>query len=174
MKSRIVREAFFLIICLVFLTNFMGCSTANITAPPEQPPILIGEDNYTKSNPGILSMYDQSNRNMPISIHAPSNLNAKLVVTTPGDLNLACRLNWRDNSDNESGFRIERRCGEEGVWNWVGHVNSGIVFYIDETLECDRTYYYRAHAYRDGINSPSSNAVLVSTRSFVDEREQKS
>jgi hypothetical protein len=90
---------------------------------------------------------------------APSNLGAH--ATTKSQINLT----WRDNSSDESGFRIERRQDGSATWIEIDTVNANISVYSDFGLECDTTYHYRVRAYRDsdGQYSEYSNTDSATT-----------
>ena len=62
------------------------------------------------------------------AINAPSALTG---TWTPALLTLS----WNDNSNNESGFLIERKQGANGVFKALDTVDSDIVFYQDEDLD---------------------------------------
>jgi len=66
-------------------------------------------------------------------------------------------LNWSDNSNNESGFRIERKTGSIGSYTQIANVAANIRSYIDSTVNTGITYCYRVRAYNSTGESPSSN-----------------
>ena len=87
----------------------------------------------------------------------PDNLTATSVSQTQID------LAWTDNSDNESGFRIER--SPDGITDWtqVADVSANHVSYSDGDLTCGKTFYYRVRAYNAGGNSDYSNIAHATT-----------
>lgn len=90
------------------------------------------------------------------TILAPSNLKAEILSEKK------VLLTWRDNANNEEGFKIERR--EEGKdWVEIGKVGFNTVNYTDSNLTPGKTYYYRVRAYNSSINSDYSNEVSVTT-----------
>jgi len=88
---------------------------------------------------------------------APTNLVAEATSASRVD------LSWQDNSDNESGFRIERLTGTGGSYDPVGEVGADVFFYSDLGLIGDTPYYYRVRAYGKGGNSPYSNIAAAKT-----------
>ena len=88
---------------------------------------------------------------------APTNLVAEATSSSRVD------LSWQDNSDNESGFRIERLTGTGGSYDPVGEVGADVFTYSDLGLVGDTPYYYRVRAYGKGGNSPYSNIVSAKT-----------
>jgi hypothetical protein len=72
------------------------------------------------------------------------------------------QLDWTDNSDNETGFIIER--ADDGVtFNQVGTVGAGVIQFVDTGLTAATEYRYRVLATNDGGNSAPSNTVVVTT-----------
>jgi hypothetical protein len=71
---------------------------------------------------------------------APTNLVA--VGLAPGQLNLT----WNRTSTNESGFRIERKPGTNGVYQTIGSTLAGVTNFVDATAVPANTYVYRVKA----------------------------
>lgn len=95
------------------------------------------------------------------TLHAPSELHA--VPVSAHQIN----LNWHDNSNNESGFKIERRI--DGTINFepVGQVNANITEFQNTGLAPNTTYIYRVYAFaNNAFNSPYSNTA--NARTFQD------
>jgi hypothetical protein len=80
---------------------------------------------------------------------APSGLNAI------GSSNTVV-MNWNDNSNNEDGFRIERKVAS-GSWSFLANTGAGQNAYQDSGLSYGTTYWYRVFAYNSGGTSNSSN-----------------
>lgn len=55
-------------------------------------------------------------------------------------------LNWQDNSNNETGFIIERAAGREGFAE-VARVRANATTWTDEAIDFDQEYTYRVAAY---------------------------
>jgi hypothetical protein len=87
---------------------------------------------------------------------APSEL-----VTTPV-LSSRVDLTWQDNSDNESGFRIERRTSS-GSYSQIATVGAGVTSYSSSGLSASTTYYYRVRAYSAAGNSDYSDEASTTT-----------
>ncbi len=87
---------------------------------------------------------------------APSGLTARAVGSRQVD------LAWTDGSDDETGFRIERREGT-GAFAAVGNVGAGVAAYSDTSAEPNRGYTYRALAVNLGGDSAPSNPATAAT-----------
>ncbi|NLX90404.1 MAG: hypothetical protein GXZ07_02240 [Firmicutes bacterium] len=87
---------------------------------------------------------------------APSDLAAEAVSRSQ------ITLSWKDNSDNETGFKIERRTSG-GSYVQIATLGANKRSYTDTGLSPNTSYYYRVRAYNSVGNSPYSNEVVVST-----------
>jgi predicted phage tail protein len=87
----------------------------------------------------------------------PSNLDAFTVS------NSQVNLSWADNSNNEEGFKIERKTGVTGDWNFLAAVGSGITLYNNINLVPSTEYLYRVYAYNSVGNSVYSNIDSATT-----------
>ena len=88
---------------------------------------------------------------------APSNLEAIAISSTRID------LVWRDNSDNELGFKIERNTVVGGSYTEIGIVDADITTYSDIGVSPDTTYYYKVRAYNKGGNSDYTSLASATT-----------
>lgn len=91
---------------------------------------------------------------------APSGL----VVTVPSQ-NGRLNLNWTDNSNNESGFKIER-CTGANCTNFalIGTVGTDVTSIANSNLSRRTTYGYRVYSYNASGNSAYSNVSYGTTR----------
>lgn len=92
----------------------------------------------------------------PVPI-APSNLVATVASSTQ------INLSWRDNSSNETGFKIERKTGATGVWAQIGTVAANVVSFSNTGLVRAVPYFYRVRAYNAAANSGYSNQIGATT-----------
>jgi len=69
------------------------------------------------------------------------------------------RLKWVDNSNNEEGFKIERR-EENGNWIMIATVGKDATEYVDRQVSATK-YFYRVKAFSKDAESNYSNQVSV-------------
>jgi hypothetical protein len=87
---------------------------------------------------------------------APNGLTATVSAKTK------ITLTWADNSNNETGFRIER--STDGTnFTEIGTVGANATSATNSGLTRRTTYYYRIRAYNASGNSSYSNTVSVAT-----------
>ncbi len=72
-------------------------------------------------------------------------------------------LSWQDNSDNEDGFKIERRGGGSDAWTRVATVPANATAYQDEGLRDNTSYSYRLRAYNTAGHSPYCETAAATT-----------
>lgn len=89
---------------------------------------------------------------------APTMLTA--TVAGPSQINLS----WRDNSNLESGYRVERRTLAQTSWTVIsGTLPTNSENYADTGLASGVVYYYRVQAYNSGHTSAYSNEASAIT-----------
>ena len=94
-------------------------------------------------------------------IAAPTNLSARAATANRVD------LSWKDNSNNEVGFKIERSFeGADGPFVQISVVTVGIQRWSNVGVPADKTIWYRVRAYGSLGNSEYSNVVQVRTPPF--------
>ena len=73
-------------------------------------------------------------------------------------------LEWDDVSNNETGFKIERRTGTGGTWAQIATVGANTESYLDSGLASNTYYQYRIRSYNDVGNSSYSNIDSSTTK----------
>jgi hypothetical protein len=99
-----------------------------------------------------------------------------LVPLTPSDLitqpvsDSQIQLDWADNSDNETGFEIERSSsGSTGPFDIVTTVAANAITFTDNNLESYTHYCYRVRAVNDHGHSGYSNTSCATTQTSVND-----
>jgi hypothetical protein len=78
----------------------------------------------------------------------------------------AIQLDWSDNADNETGFRIERRISD-GSYSTLTTVDADVITYTDSSCAAGTTYDYQIIAYND--NGDADAAEVSATTYTVQE-----
>jgi len=74
-------------------------------------------------------------------------------------------LGWTDNSNNEDGFKIERKLGTSGTYTQIGTTGANVNVYADSGLQFGKVYCYRVRAYNSAGNSGYSSQKCATTLS---------
>jgi hypothetical protein len=91
-------------------------------------------------------------------VKLPSNLKAEALSQTE------IKLEWKDNSNNETGFYIEARQGEGGPIQPI-QVPAGTTTYKHVNLVAGKKYIYRIRAFNMDETSGFSGEVIAATKS---------
>jgi murein DD-endopeptidase MepM/ murein hydrolase activator NlpD len=84
---------------------------------------------------------------------------AKLWPQNPTDLVIvgsttsSLSMTWRDNANDEAGYRVYRWRGEDDTWILVGELAANSTSYTDHNLNCDTAYYYKVSAANENRES---------------------
>ncbi|MFP4394519.1 MAG: fibronectin type III domain-containing protein [Anaerolineales bacterium] len=70
-------------------------------------------------------------------------------------------LTWQDNSDNESGFKLDWL--RNGVWTELSALSAGQTTYDHTGLSCNTDYGYRLYAYNDDGKSDATPIITTTT-----------
>ncbi len=71
-------------------------------------------------------------------------------------------LSWRDNSDNESHFVIDRKIKGDSAWSVIAETGMNITNWADRSIASYTTYYYRVAAKNSVGLSAFSDSIEVS------------
>lgn len=92
---------------------------------------------------GLSSFSNEDNAQVPDSSpDPPSYLDGEFLWGS-----CQVRLSWSDSSNNEQGFKIERRAEWEPSFQEIGSVESNVTQFYDPNVDRDTIYYYRVKAY---------------------------
>lgn len=86
---------------------------------------------------------------------APGNL---VAVEQSGEV----RLNWQDNSSDETGFRVERSEDGGASWTETGNLSADATTYVDAAVTAGQSYRYRVIAFNAAGDSSASNEASIS------------
>ncbi|MBN1670817.1 MAG: hypothetical protein JXR37_07285 [Kiritimatiellae bacterium] len=107
---------------------------------------------------------------------SPQEVRVLITVTppvppdAPGDLSAVARsatevqLTWTDNSDNEAGFKIDRRQSMTDVWVRIAAPDADMTQYADVGLPAATKFYYVIKAYNTAGNSACSEPAYAATQ----------
>ena len=116
------------------------------------------------ASPNVAGDWDFSEQSDEISVittpNSPSLLSAKATSSS------SIVLTWKDNSNNEDGFKIQRKegeCDSTNSWSQIAIKEANIKTHTNTGLTSNTTYSYRVRAYNAGGNSAYSNCASVKT-----------
>ena len=109
-------------------------------------------------NSSLNSAYSTTVSATTPGITPPSELNARAISSTQ------IALTWRDNSNNESGFKLEWARSNSGPWNEVRIATNSTSYTLDGCA-AGATYWFRIRAYNSTTNSLYSNTASATTPS---------
>ena len=72
-------------------------------------------------------------------------------------------LTWTDNSNNESGFKLERTGADGNTFSLLVSLHSDTTSFLDSTVQEGKTYKYRIKAYNQNVESLYSNESIILT-----------
>jgi hypothetical protein len=90
-------------------------------------------------------------------VEAPSDLSATGASPTRVD------LTWKDNSNNEVGFKLERSV-DQASWTQIALIAADREAFSNSGLAAGTTYYFRIRAYRAGKDTDYSNVATTKTQ----------
>ena len=91
-----------------------------------------------------------SSRYFRTAVGPPPNAPSDLIATPMSSSRI--NLTWQDNSDDETGFKIERKT-VSGSYSQIATVGANVSSYSSSGLGANTTYYYRVRAYKDTVSS---------------------
>lgn len=93
----------------------------------------------------------------------PAKPNAPSALTATAKSSSQIDLAWADNSDNETGFKIERCQTSNCSFAQIATVGAGVITYSDPGLPPQTEYTYRVCAYNAGGDSGYSDSASATT-----------
>jgi len=98
----------------------------------------------------------------PLELFTADPPNAPSLLTMTPLSTTKIRLNWQDNSSNETGFKVYGKASG-GVYALVATLGAGVQTYEWTGLTSNTVYYAKVLAYNTSGNSAYSNEVYAST-----------
>ena len=100
---------------------------------------------------------DNENKDSETIPNPPKNLSGSVISSTQ------INLSWTDKSNNETGFKIERKTGT-GSYVIVGTIDSNLSTFTNTELVPNTTYTYRVSSFNTfGNSSTYSNEISLTT-----------
>ncbi|MGI5879001.1 MAG: stalk domain-containing protein [Syntrophomonadaceae bacterium] len=87
---------------------------------------------------------------------------SELMATAISDSQI--KLGWKDNANNESGFKLERSLTQVGGYTQIAELPAGSAAYDDKGLTASTTYFYRVKAYNSAGDSNYSSLTSATTQ----------
>jgi chitodextrinase len=127
----------------VFLGTTSGTSytASGLIAGAEYCFKIVAYDNVGNNSPASVQLCATTFTPRVAAPIAPSNL------AVGGMTSASVTLNWQDNSNNETGFQIERATTATGPWSVVGLTGVNVISYTDTAVAPSTTYYYQVSAF---------------------------
>ena len=104
-----------------------------------------------------VARYNHCLATQSLSLPPPTGLKATTVSSFRID------LTWRDNSNNETGFRVQRRLKDSADWVEIGRTNANATRFSNSGLSPGTYYRYRLQAFNDSESSFFSNEAAATT-----------
>src|SRR5690606_40295597 len=82
----------------------------------------------------------------PMTYPAPQPPSATSKLAATGVSTSQIDLTWQNNSNNETGFVIERASSSDGPFSFVGAVAANVTSFENTGLNANTRYYYKVRA----------------------------
>ncbi len=138
----------------------------------------VGQNVISYSDTSLISGSSYSYRIYSYNSKGNSSYSSEVLISTQSIPNLPTNLkvlingmskvdiSWVDGSNNEDGFKIERKSGT-GSYSLIATVGQNIVSYTDTGLDASTNYTYRVYSYNIKGNSNFSNEVSIQTPNLL-------
>ncbi len=119
-------------------------------------------DAGTYSNIKVIAMDDAGGRgessfNLTVNNFDPAVAPTSLIATTQGPSSI--KLDWTDNSTDETGFKVYRSLNSNGPYSEITTLGANSLTFTNNTgLTSNTIYYYKVTAYKSTVESESNIA----------------
>jgi len=129
---------------------------SNITEPFTAGLVVTANQNGSLAT-ATFSNITWPNGTTPSTPNIPGTLSANTLSSSQ------INLSWTDNSNNETGFKIERKTGAGGSYAQIATVGANVTSYNNTGLTAATAYYFRVRATNSTGDSGYSNEANAST-----------
>ena len=107
----------------------------------------------------MISCKKSNDGNVEVTPLSPTELKSTIISISQID------LTWKDNSTNETGYKIERKAGS-GIFSEIGSTSKDITTFSDKSVSANTNYTYRVYSFNNaGKSIQYSNEVSIQSTS---------
>ncbi len=141
----------------------VGAPAANATSFSDSTGLVAGTTYYYRVR-ATNALGDSANASVASATTASTPAAPSTLVATPAAGSLQINLTWVDNSNNETGFIIERSPNGTDTWTQVGMPAANATSFSDSSgLSEGTAYFYRVRATDALGDSANSNVATATT-----------
>ncbi|MBX7221352.1 MAG: fibronectin type III domain-containing protein [Blastocatellia bacterium] len=129
-------------------------ASGNVTLAVTDDALLLGQYSFTVQATDSCGQTTRTSFRLIVRLPGPTGLTAQR------DQSSQVQLRWADNSDNEAGFKIERRT-EGGTFALLTVTAPNVTQFTDQSTEPGVRYTYRVRAFKQAGDSDPSNEATV-------------
>lgn len=158
----------------------LGTITASgvtLTTDPSSTAVAIGDDtdlifSVPTGSPGAISAslaIPSDDAASPFDITITGSVVTPTIPTAPSNLSAnassstSIQLNWIDNSNNETGFKVDWSANGSSGWAALATTAANATGYLDTTVPASTTRFYRVRATNGAGDSSNTSAASATT-----------
>lgn len=145
------------------LTSSSGTLPANSLLPNSKytATLFYEVPSYTNDAPSIVAGYEVLTQAAFWTTDASVGPHPASALTVSIESESSVRLDWTDNSESETGFRIERKALWEDDWENLATIGTNENSYSDNSVNLGEAYLYRVIAFDANNDGARSNEAQV-------------